>query len=276
MYFKSEFRKALSNKCIRICFFIFLAVSILSPLTIFLHDLRYSGFFEEYGAHPYQFWLLIDSATWGFRVYHTLFWIIPILMSGLIYQSEQSTSMEKLLLIRGRKRTYFFAKLLVPFLYTFAAFFLIFSLNTLFTYTIFSPDAPKTRDFFVFAPEPGSFAEPFFSKSSMCMAFVYAFLNALAQALFTVFVVALHQLFRFRNKYIAIVVPVILMYAYSYFFETTYALKCYSIKYVLQPLTSAIVNPPISAANMVGAFGLWFLVDGITVLAAWLRNRDVL
>lgn len=103
MYFISDIKKMLSSRIVQITFIFLLVTMLADPISVLIHARRYTGFFENIGANPFQFWLLMNSASWGNKVYNILFWVIPVLATGMIYYNEQSSSMSKFLVVRKSK-----------------------------------------------------------------------------------------------------------------------------------------------------------------------------
>mgnify|MGYP004444980339 FL=1 len=79
MYFISDIKKMLSSRIVQITFIFLLVTMLADPISVLIHARRYTGFFENIGANPFQFWLLMNSASWGNKVYNILFWVIPVL-----------------------------------------------------------------------------------------------------------------------------------------------------------------------------------------------------
>ena len=84
MYFISDIKKMLSSRIVQITFIFLLVTMLADPISVLIHARRYTGFFENIGANPFQFWLLMNSASWGNKVYNILFWVIPVLATGML------------------------------------------------------------------------------------------------------------------------------------------------------------------------------------------------
>lgn len=115
MYFISDIKKMLSSRIVQITFIFLLVTMLADPISVLIHARRYTGFFENIGANPFQFWLLMNSASWGNKVYNILFWVIPVLATGMIYYNEQSSSMSKFLVVRKSKLRYMLSKVISVF-----------------------------------------------------------------------------------------------------------------------------------------------------------------
>lgn len=118
MYFISDIKKMLSSRIVQITFIFLLVTMLADPISVLIHARRYTGFFENIGANPFQFWLLMNSASWGNKVYNILFWVIPVLATGMIYYNEQSSSMSKFLVVRKSKLRYMLSKVISVFSFT--------------------------------------------------------------------------------------------------------------------------------------------------------------
>ncbi len=91
--FKADMRKLYSNRAIQLMLLFVLFVMIASPLWIrFVDGTQHNDFFETIGQNPFQFWLLMQSSNWGNAVYHVLFFLFPVISTGLIFYQEKSSS----------------------------------------------------------------------------------------------------------------------------------------------------------------------------------------
>lgn len=70
MYFISDIKKMLSSRIVQITFIFLLVTMLADPISVLIHARRYTGFFENIGANPFQFWLLMNSASWGNNAAH--------------------------------------------------------------------------------------------------------------------------------------------------------------------------------------------------------------
>lgn len=74
-YFKLDIKRLLSSKMVRLTILILLAISILDPLTVLNHFSQDPNMMKEIGKNPFQFWMLMNSVSWGNNLYNTMFWI---------------------------------------------------------------------------------------------------------------------------------------------------------------------------------------------------------
>ena len=157
MYFISDIKKMLSSRIVQITFIFLLVTMLADPISVLIHARRYTGFFENIGANPFQFWLLMNSASWGNKVYNILFWVIPVLATGMIYYNEQSSSMSKFLVVRKSKLRYMLSKVISVFSFTFVFCMFLLSLNLLLTFLIFDVRAPFTEQYQRLVPNSSAF-----------------------------------------------------------------------------------------------------------------------
>ena len=173
MYFISDIKKMLSSRIVQITFIFLLVTMLADPISVLIHARRYTGFFENIGANPFQFWLLMNSASWGNKVYNILFWVIPVLATGMIYYNEQSSSMSKFLVVRKSKLRYMLSKVISVFSFTFVFCMFLLSLNLLLTFLIFDVRAPFTEQYQRLVPNAGTFGYTLYQISAlggMCQA----------------------------------------------------------------------------------------------------------
>ena len=248
MYFISDIKKMLSSRIVQITFIFLLVTMLADPISVLIHARRYTGFFENIGANPFQFWLLMNSASWGNKVYNILFWVIPVLATGMIYYNEQSSSMSKFLL----------------------------SLNLLLTFLIFDVRAPFTEQYQRLVPNAGTFGYTLYQISPLLMAVVYSFFNSLALALFAVFALAIQMIVKFKNQYVAIVIPVILLYAITFAFDSVPLLLPYDIRIIIQPRSANAITEIVTKQDFEITFCAWIVADSFLTLIGLARNKDIL
>lgn len=275
-YFLSDLKKIYKNNIIRMLFIFLLTIMILDPISVYLNEFRYPGFFERIGKNPFQFWLLMNSAGWGFVIYSTLFWVFPVLATGLIFYNEKNSSMFTLLASRDKKIKYLIAKVCATFVFSLTFFLLILSINLIITYTVFPAGANLTDYYNNLIPKQGTFVYGIFQNNPFLMAIAYTILNSLVIAIFSVFTLGIHMIFHFKNHYIAIVVPIIVLYAVTFVFDSTVNLFQYNIRMIVQPRATSALTAIISGRNVMTTLAFWGLIDIILVAVGFVRNRDIL
>ncbi len=279
-YIKLDFRNFYTNKIIRAVFIFLLAIMILAPITAFVINniMDIMGgqhwFAENIGNHPFQFWLLMDSVAWGHSVYHTVLWLMPVLVTGLTLYSEKMSSMQMWMLIRGNKTKYYLSKILTQFVTAFIIMFSLLGVNVAVTYMIYPADAPMTQQCLYLIPAENAFSRFFYNISPLCEVIVYVVINALAVALLSLIVLAIHEMVEFKNRYMAILIPYIGIYVCKYFAGVTLPAK-YKLDIILQPRAACAVSNELHAEYVWLVFGFLVVIDVILLVAAYKRNRDV-
>lgn len=266
----------LSSRIVQITFIFLLVTMLADPISVLIHARRYTGFFENIGANPFQFWLLMNSASWGNKVYNMLFWVIPVLATGMIYYNEQSSSMSKFLVVRKSKLRYMLSKVISVFSFTFVFCMFLLSLNLLLTFLIFDVRAPFTEQYQRLVPNAGTFGYTLYQISPLLMAVVYSFFNSLALALFAVFALAIQMIVKFNNQYVAIVIPVILLYAITFAFDSVPLLLPYDIRIIIQPRSANAITEIVTKQDFEITFCAWIVADSFLTLIGLARNKDIL
>ena len=135
-HLKCEFGKLYRTRIICIMILFLVAIAVLAPISTYLDSIQY-GYFEIAGSNPFQYWLLNYSSGWGCPLYLRLFFIFPILATGLLYFSESVSSVRNIVVSKMGRCTYFSTKILSVFISTFLIFLFFFLLNSLVTHICF-------------------------------------------------------------------------------------------------------------------------------------------
>ena len=273
-YFITDVKKLYKSNLVRWMLLAMLIVMILAPVSTYLQEWR---FFDTVGKNPFQYWLLMDSVNWGNKIYQALFCAFPVLSTGLVYYNEKHSSVYNLLISRGHKGMYYLAKMCSTFWVTFFNFTVLFLINIFVTYLIFPIDAPQTEYYGYLIPKVEMFSYVFYEKNPLYMVFLYVFLNALAIALNSLIVLAAHEIIPLKNRYLALLVPFILLYLLKYLVGMAQA-GCpnMNINVIIQPqAASALVNT-IYMEDVRLAFGILIIFVIFLQGIGFLRNRESL
>jgi hypothetical protein len=108
------------------------------------------------------------------------------------------------------------------------------------------------------------------------MAFLYIFLNSLAIAVIAFFELSLQMIFNFKNKYIALIVPVMAAYALMFLFNSKSGLLVYNIQMILQPVATNGISTAITWTNVIVVFAGWLALDIFLATIGFFRNRSFL
>lgn len=275
-YFKVDVQTYLKNKMIIAVTFVLLLVSVASPISTYYINAQWDGFAKEIGENPFQFWLLMDSVGWGHAVYHALFWVLPVLLTGLVYYNQKSSSIYELLIVRGNRKQYFLSKVFCQFLFSFVIVFGVLSINVIVTYLIYPIDAPMTEQYMYLIPQKGMFALWFYEVNPLYMVFLYVFLNAIATSLLSILVLAIHELFTFKNVYMAFLVPFISIFVGYYLISMLLGdNQRFDLGIILQPRSVGVLADTIYAFDVVLVFLALFILDIALLIIGYMRNEEV-
>lgn len=133
----------------------------------------------------------------------------------------------------------------------------LLSLNLLLTFLIFDVRAPFTEQYQRLVPNAGTFGYTLYQISPLLMAVVYSFFNSLALALFAVFALAIQMIVKFKNQYVAIVIPVILLYAITFAFDSVPLLLPYDIRIIIQPRSANAITEIVTKKDFEITFCAW-------------------
>lgn len=276
-YFITDIKKIYRSRIVKWMLILLFIIMVADPISVYIINADYEKFFEVIGANPFQFWLLMNSSSWGNTVFYTIFWVFPVISTGLIFYDERQSSMLKLLIIRGNKKKYYLSKIAATFVATLVNFLILLLINILVTYLIFSVDAPKTKQYMYLIPKEGMFSYAFYQRNPLSMAILYTFLNALAIALLSLFVLSIHAIATLKNRYVAILVPFISLYLISYVIGLMLSSNLnYNLKVIIQPRAASAVTDIIHSMDVIIVFALVTLIDLILLVIGYIRNRETI
>lgn len=278
-YFTTDLNQIYSNKITKLMLLLLLVVMIADPFSVYVQYGQKLEFIESIGQNGFQFWLLMNSRSWGFSIYHSLFMMLPVLSTALLFYDEKKSSMYELLITRKSKRKFYLSKIISTFFATFVNFFVLFSINIVVTNIFFPFNAPTTEHFIHYIPKTNIFSYPFFNYSPISMVFLFVFLNAFTIALLSLIALSFQMIIKIKNKYVAILGSFVSLYLISYLMSILLVntdLDSYNFKMIIQPMTGAVKTNPITGSNVLIAY-LGLSITGLLLLVAgYMRNRDSL
>lgn len=277
-YFITDIKKLYKNK-LTITMLVALAlVMVADPISVYLQYGRDEHFINSIGQNGFQFWLLMNSRSWGFTVYHSLLMAFPVLSTGLVFFEERSSSMYEWLITRDGKKKYYLAKILSVFIITFVNFFILFSINVLVTSFIFPFDAIQTEAFANYVPQVGMFSYPFYEQGLLSMVFLFVFLNSLTLALLALLALSCHMMVLFKSRYMAILFPFIGLYAITYLISILLSSEYwnYNFKVIIQPMVGALSKTIITTTNVMGVYGALTVLVILLLVASYVKNGETL
>lgn len=113
-----------------------------------------------------------------------------------------------------------------------------------------------------------------FSKSPFYEAVTYVILHAFALSLLTVLYLAIQMIVKAKNKYMAFILPPIIMYVLDYLTQT--AAQTYSVTMALQPMVARATSFVITIEDIAIIFGALLAIDIVCLFIGNRRNRDVI
>lgn len=261
-YLFTDIKKLYRNRLVILALSILLIVSIIDPITM---RQEYAQF-----GNPFMWWLFMNRGT-GSTIYNTLRWFFPVLLTGLVFFDERKTAIYGVLITKKKRSTYFMSKIISVFIVTFVSLLCLFLLNLLLVY-IACPSTMEIEEYLI--PKAGTYAAYFFSKSPLCMALVYNVLHALAMALLAVLYLGIHMIMKPKNKYLAFILPPLLMYALNYVTQIAIGAE-YSLTYILQPVAASAGSIITSSSPLIIVFATLILIDIVFIFIGSERNRDI-
>lgn len=259
----TDIKKLCRNRMFLMVLAILLFCAIYDP--IFMSHTAYKDY-----QNPFMWWMFMKTGASTF--YYSMFWILPALFTGLIYFEERNSALYGVLISKGNRISYFFSKIVTVFCVTFVCAICIFGLNLLLVYG-FCPNNEPIMDYLV--PNVGGFAFSLFQISPFIMALIFNVLHALTMALLATLYLCIHMVFKFKNKYLAILVPILLMNVIDYAMHTTGHME-YSLTILIQPMASMALTKILKTEQLVSVYVSMFLLIIIGFMVGIRRNRDIL
>ena len=108
------------------------------------------------------------------------------------------------------------------------------------------------------------------------MAIFYIICNALTQAIYASFIVLIQMIIKFPNQYIAMIVPVVLIYAITYAADSIVAIRQYDMNIIIQPAASYAITTIVTLKDYIITFAGWMILGTILFMIGRIRNRDIL
>ena len=277
-HLKCEFGKLYRTRIICIMILFLVAIAVLAPISTYLDSIQY-GYFEIAGSNPFQYWLLNYSSGWGCPLYLRLFFIFPILATGLLYFSESVSSVRNIVVSKMGRCTYFSTKILSVFISTFLIFLFFFLLNSLVTHICFQGE-DITEEYKNIVPLRGSFAYSFYQISPLAMEIMYGFINSLAQAILSVIALCIQLIGKFRNKYAAFIIPFFVMYLIDYITQIVAVSQLkrpfLCLTGIIQPSMCWSLTSAPSVSDLLFVFGVLFTLMICLVIVGVFRNGDLI
>ena len=261
-YLFVDIKKLYRNRLVILALAILLIVAVIDPITM---RQEYAQF-----GNPFMWWLFMNRGA-GSTIFNALRWLFPVLLTGLVFFDERRTAIYGILITKKKRSTYFVSKVVSVFFVTFVSLLFLFLLNLLLVYIV-CPSTMAIEEYLI--TKAGTFAAYFFSKSPLCMALFYIVLHALSMALLAVLYLCIHMIMNPKYKYLAFILPPLLMYALNYVTEIAIGAE-YSLSYILQPVAASAGTTIIRGNNLIVVFTTLILIDVVCFFIGSGRNRDI-
>jgi len=95
-YFKIDLMRLLTSRQVIAVVILLLAIAIIDPITVSLHFSKDIDSAKTIGQNPFQFWMLMNSVSWGNNLYNMMFWILAALLTGLVYLENLAVYADKI------------------------------------------------------------------------------------------------------------------------------------------------------------------------------------
>ena len=133
-----------------------------------------------------------------------------------------------------------------------------------------------TELFSKIVPLECTFSFVFYTHGQLVFAVFYAVLNSLTIALFSMLCVTINFIYRFKNMYLATIVPSLLLYAITFIFDSSQELVQYNIRTIIQPRAVSALDSIISSENVIITLSVWsILILGYTVYGIY-KYKDLI
>ena len=260
-YFLTDVKKLYKNKLVILALTILFVAAVIDPVTMRRE-------YEQF-RNPFMWWLFMNRGA-GSTIFNTLHWFFPVLLTGLVYFDENRTAIYGILITKKKRSTYFLSKALSVFVVAFFSLLCLFLLNLLLVYLV-CPSDMAVKEYLI--PKADTFAGHLYQKSPLYEAVIYNVLRALSIALLSTLYLAMHMIIKPRNKYLALILPPLVMYMFDHI--TQIMAITYSITIILQPVVASATSFMITGRNFIITFGVLIAIVIVCFLIGCERNRDI-
>ena len=261
-YFWIDVKKLYRSRLVLLALIILLVIAVIDPITMQSHF--------AYQSNPFMWWLFMNRTT-GSTIFNTLYWLFPVLLTGLVFFDESKTAIYGIIITKKKRWVYFCSKALSVFFVSFVSTLFLFLLNLFLVY-VTCPSSMELSKTMI--PHMGTFSALLFQKSPLYEAVTYVILHAFALSLLTVLYLAIQMIVKAKNKYMAFILPPIIMYVLDYLTQT--AAQTYSVTMALQPMVARATSFVITIENIAIIFGALLAIDIVCLFIGNRRNRDVI
>lgn len=201
------------------------------------------------------------NRTTGSTIFNTLYWLFPVLLTGLVFFDESKTAIYGIIITKKKRCVYLCSKALSVFFVSFVSTLFLFLFNLFLVY-VTCPSSMELSETMI--PHTGTFSALLFQKSPLYEAVTYVILHAFSLSLLTVLYLAIQMIVKAKNKYMAFILPPIIMYVLDYLTQT--AAQTYSVTMALQPMVARATSFVITIEDIAIIFGALLAIDNGEIL----------
>ena len=261
-YFWIDVKKLYRSRLVLLALIILLVIAVIDPITMQSHF--------AYQSNPFMWWLFMNRTT-GRTIFNTLYWLFPVLLTGLVFFDESKTAIYGIIITKKKRCVYLCSKALSVFFVSFVSTLFLFLFNLFLVY-VTCPSSMELSETMI--PHTGTFSALLFQKSPLYEAVTYVILHAFSLSLLTVLYLAIQMIVKAKNKYMAFILPPIIMYVLDYLTQT--AAQTYSVTMALQPMVARATSFVITIEDIAIIFGALLAIDIVCLFIGNRRNRDVI
>lgn len=181
-YFWIDVKKLYRSRLVLLALIILLVIAVIDPITMQSHF--------AYQSNPFMWWLFMNRTT-GSTIFNTLYWLFPVLLTGLVFFDESKTAIYGIIITKKKRCVYLCSKALSVFFVSFVSTLFLFLLNLFLVY-VTCPSSMELSETMI--PHTGTFSALLFQKSPLYEAVTYVILHAFALSLLTVLYLAIQMI----------------------------------------------------------------------------------
>ena len=154
-YFWIDVKKLYRSRLVLLALIILLVIAVIDPITMQSHF--------AYQSNPFMWWLFMNRTT-GSTIFNTLYWLFPVLLTGLVFFDESKTAIYGIIITKKKRCVYLCSKALSVFFVSFVSTLFLFLFNLFLVY-VTCPSSMELSETMI--PHTGTFSALLFQKSPL-------------------------------------------------------------------------------------------------------------
>lgn len=122
-YFWIDVKKLYRSRLVLLALIVLFVIAVIDPITMQSHF--------AYQSNPFMWWLFMNRTT-GSTIFNTLYWLFPVLLTGLVFFDESKTAIYGIIITKKKRCVYLCSKALSVFFVSFVSTLFLFLLNLFF------------------------------------------------------------------------------------------------------------------------------------------------